>query len=86
MCGPRKCSVLEIVVRCLTRADTYRKCGRSMPLAGEEEGQRPKCDGRVSPGSVKRLEQSDPGTAVVGDESDDGQLEGGGPDGVGEVL
>lgn len=57
-----------------------------MPLAGEEEGQRPKCDGRVSPGSVKRLEQSDLGTAVVGDESDDGELERGGPDVVGEVL
>lgn len=86
MCGPRKCSVLEIVVRCLTRANACRKCARSMLLAGEEEGQRPTCDGRVSPGSVKRLEQSDPGTAVVGVESDDGQLEGGGPDVVGKVL
>lgn len=57
-----------------------------MLLAGEEEGQRPKCDGHVSPGSVKRLEQSDLGTAVVGDESDDGELEGEGPDVVGEVL
>ena len=55
-------------------------------MAGEEEGQRPTCDGHVSPGSVKRLEQSDLGTAVVGVESDDGQLEGGGPDVVGKVL
>ena len=40
-----------------------------MPLAGEEQGQRPKCDGHVSPGPAKRLEQSDLGTAVVGYES-----------------
>lgn len=57
-----------------------------MLLAGEEQGQRPKCDGRVSPGPAKRLEQSDLGTAVVGDESDDGELERGRPDVIGKFL
>lgn len=32
-----------------------------MPLTGEEQGQRPKCDEHMSPGPAKRLKQSDLG-------------------------